>query len=76
MATSAQGFVAAAAPTKIERVSNTTLYHLAAKHFGNALLWTAIAEANDMIDPWIWYQTDIIIPNVVPTSTPDGILGL
>jgi len=75
MATTAQGFIAAAAPTKIDRVSNTTLFHLAAKHFGNALLWTAIAEANDLIDPWIFGQAAIIIPNVVPTATPTGILG-
>lgn len=75
MATSAQGFIAAAAPTKIARVSNTTLYYLAAKYFGNALYWTDIADANGLIDPWVFGQTTLIIPNVVPTSTPDGILG-
>ena len=75
MATTAQGFIAAAAPTKIARVSNTTLYHLAARYFGNALYWTEIAKANGLIDPWIYGQTTIIIPNTVPTPAPDGILG-
>ena len=73
--TAPQGFIAAAAPTRVVQVSNTTLFHLAAKFFGNALLWTAIAEANGLIDPWIFAQTSIIIPNQVPTSTPTGILG-
>jgi hypothetical protein len=73
--TQPQGFIAAAAPTRMVQVSNTTLFHLAAKFFGNALLWPFIAEANGLIDPWIFAQTTIIIPNQVPTSTPTGILG-
>lgn len=75
MATTAQGFIAAAAPTRIARVSNTTCFHLAAKYFGNPLYWTDIAEANGLIDPWIFAETAITIPNLVPTTAPDGILG-
>lgn len=75
MATISQGFIAAAAPTRTARVSNTTLFHLAAKFFGNPLYWSDIAEANGLIDPWIYAEIAITIPNIVPTTTPDGILG-
>ena len=75
MATTAQGFIAAAAPTRTVRVSNTTLFHLAAKFFGNPMNWVDIAEANGLIDPWIFAETAITIPNIVPTTAPDGILG-
>jgi hypothetical protein len=70
-----QGFIAAAAPTRMVQVSNTTYFHLAAKFFGNALFWTDIAAANGAIDPWIFGQASITIPNQVSTSAPDGILG-
>ena len=74
MATAPQGFIAAAAPTKIARVSNTTLFHLAAKYFGNPLYWTNIAAANGLTDPWVGQATAITIPNIVPAAAPDGIL--
>ena len=73
MATAPQGFVAAAAPTKTARVSNTTYFHLAAQYFGNALYWVQIAEANGAVDPWITQSATIIIPNMVPAAAPDGI---
>lgn len=76
MAAIAQGFVAAAAPTQIARVTQTTLYHLAAKYYGNALYWNQIAVANGMIDPYIFGSAEIIIPKLVRTASPDGILGL
>ena len=77
MATSAQGFVAAAPPSKIVRVANTTLYHVAAYQLGNALLWTLIAQANGLMDPWIGAMTELKIPTAkTPSTTPTGILGL
>lgn len=75
MPTSPQPFIAAAPPAKIVYVSNTTLFHLAAKYLGDALLWTFIARANGMSDPWITPNTAITIPNVVSTATPTGLLG-
>ena len=73
MATAPQGFVAAAAPTKTARVSNTTLFHIAAQYFGNPLYWVNIAEANGLADPWVTQATTITIPNMVPSAAPDGI---
>jgi hypothetical protein len=75
MATSPQGFIAAAAPTRTVRVSYTTLFEVAMRHFGDALRWVEIAEANGLTDPWIGAQTTLTIPNVVPSTTPTGILG-
>ena len=76
MATAPQGFLAAAAPTRTVRVAFTTLFDVAMRQFGDALHWVEIAEANGLTDPWIGAQTTLTIPNVVPTATPTGILGL
>lgn len=76
MATAAQPFIASARQTRKIYVSNTSLFDIAARYLGNALLWTYIAEANGLTDPWITPLTTIFIPNVVSTSTPTGILGL
>ena len=74
--TTAQPFLAKAPLTKVVRVSNTTLYHLAAYHYNDARMWTYIAQANDLIDPWIFGISEIIIPNVGQSNgTPSGILG-
>lgn len=75
MATAARPFLATAPATRIARVSNTTLFALAAKYYGDALLWTKIAEVNGMVDPWITAAAAIIIPDVPPqTSPPTGLL--
>jgi hypothetical protein len=63
-------------PAQILRVSDTTLFQIAMQKFGNALQWVPVAELNDLIDPWIVAQEEILIPPVLPTSTPTGILGL
>lgn len=76
MATSPQPFIAAAPPARIVRVSNTTLFHLAAAYLGNALLWPFIAKANGIDDPWLTAETAITIPNVVSTVAPTGLRGL
>jgi hypothetical protein len=70
------GYIAATVPAKIERVSHTTLFHVAMFDFGNALQWTAIASLNGMIDPWITSgRIDLKIPPTLPSRPPTGILG-
>lgn len=77
MATAPRPFLATAPATRITRVSNTTLFALAAKFYGNALLWTKIAEVNGLEDPWITGLASIIIPNAPQNpGSPTGILGL
>lgn len=74
MATAPQPFLASAPATRIARVSNTTLFHLAARFYGNALYWTVIAEANSLIDPWVFGQANILIPDFSPPAgAPSGI---
>lgn len=70
------GYIAAAVPARLVRVSNTTLFHLAQQYFGNAMFWPAIAQLNGMTDPWISGLTEIKIPPAIDTTvTPTGILG-
>lgn len=69
-------YIAATIPAKIDRVSNTTLFHIAMLEFGDALQWVSVAQLNEMVDPWITPQTDVLIPPTLPTGTPTGILGL
>ena len=74
MTTTAQGYIAAAFPAQLVRCSNTTLFELAARYLGNALLWPAIATQNSLTDPWISGYAEIQIPAVVSQATPTGIL--
>jgi hypothetical protein len=67
-------FVAATIPAKTIRVSNTTLFHIAAKQFDDALEWVSIAQMNGVIDPWLFALTEVAIPPVLPTGTPTGLL--
>lgn len=69
-------FIASTIPAKIDRVSDTTLFHVAMVEFNDPLQWVAIAELNALIDPWIFARADISIPPVLPTGTPTGLLGL
>ncbi len=70
------GYIAATIPAEVVRASGTTLFHIAMQQFGDPLQWTAIADLNDMVDPWVTKQADILIPPVLPAGTPSGILGL
>ena len=71
------GYIAAAVPAQIVRVSNTTLFHLAQQYLGDAMRWPAIAQLNGMTDPWITAYAEIKIPpSIDQTVTPTGILGL
>jgi len=71
------GYIAATIPAQVLRgVAGVTLFHIAAQQTGNALQWTAIANLNNVVDPWIVTPTDILIPPVFPSGTQTGILGL
>lgn len=69
------GYIASTIPAKIVSASGTTLFHIAMIEKGDALLWTAIASMNDITDPWIDTQINILIPPVFPTGPQSGILG-
>ena len=70
------GFIASTVPAKIDRVSGTTLWHLAVIEFNDPMQWVPIAQLNGLIDPWITPQTNILIPPTLPAGKPTGILGL
>jgi len=70
------GFIAATIPAQVVRVSNTTLFQVAMMQTGDPLQWVAIADLNDLIDPWIVAMEEILIPPVFPTGAQTGILGL
>lgn len=70
------GYIAATVPAKVDRVSNTTLFHIAMREAGDALQWGAVAELNGISDPWVTAQADIKIPPVFPTGPQTGIVGL
>jgi hypothetical protein len=69
-------YIAATVPAAIDRVSNTTLFHVAMLNNGDPLQWVAIAELNNLTDPWIFGNQEVLIPPVFPTGTQTGILGL
>lgn len=69
------GFIAATVPAKIDHVSSTTLWHIAVREFGDPMQWVPIAQMNGLIDPWLMGHYDILIPPVLPSGTPTGILG-
>jgi hypothetical protein len=69
-------YIAATIPAKIVRISGTTLFHIAMLQSGDALQWVSVAELNNMIDPWINTQQNILIPPVFPSEPVTGILGL
>lgn len=70
------GYIASTIPAKIVRTSNTTLFQIAMAETGDALQWVSIAELNNLTDPWILGQANILIPPVLPTGAQTGILGL
>lgn len=69
-------YIASTTPAKVDRVSGTTLFHLAIQEAGDPLQWVAIANLNGMIDPWIDALTEVLIPPVFPSGPQTGILGL
>ena len=70
------GYIAKTIPAKIVSASGTTLFHVAMLETGDPLQWVAIAQMNNLIDPWINAQINILIPPVLPSGVQSGILGL
>ena len=48
--------------TKTFTGADRTLFHIAAREYGNALLWAVIASANDLSDPIISGTVQLVIP--------------
>lgn len=72
----ADAYMAGAVPARLIRVSNTTLYQIAADYLGDALYWPRIAKLNRLADPWIGPLTELLIPVTQPRAdTPSGVLG-
>lgn len=70
------GYVANTIPAKIVRAAGTNLFQIAMAETGDALNWVSIAQLNGLTDPWITGFAEILIPPVLPSGTPTGILGL
>lgn len=70
------GYIASSIPAKIVSASDTTLFQIAMLETDDPLQWVAIAKMNNILDPWIIAQKNILIPPVFPTSIQTGILGL
>jgi hypothetical protein len=73
--TTTVGYIAATVPAAVVRASNTTLFHVAMMQTGDPLQWVAIAQLNDLTDPWITAMEEILIPPVLPSGPQTGILG-
>lgn len=73
---STTGYIAGAVASKLVRVANTTLFHLAAEYLGDATLWYVIAAANNLTDPWVSGIAEISIPQRATVNSNGGILGL
>lgn len=68
-------YLAAGVPAQLVRVSNTTLYRVAADYLGDALYWTRIALLNGRSDPWIdGGLIELVIP-IANDAAADGIFG-
>lgn len=68
-------YIAATVPAKIVRVSQTTLFRIAMRQFGDPLQWPSIALLNGLIDPWVNGQAEIEVPPVIPSGTQTGVLA-
>ena len=59
-------------PSKVVRVSGTTLFHVAARELGDATQWSRIARLNGLTDPFITALVELKIPQ--PGLSDGGIL--
>lgn len=73
--TATVGYIGSTIPAKSISVSGSTLFHVAMLQNGDPLQWVAIAELNNIIDPWITAREDVLIPPVFPSGAQTGILG-
>ncbi len=49
--------------------ADRTLFHIAARQYGDPTQWLPIARANDLTDPMIVGNVTLTIPPQDPTST-------
>lgn len=68
--------IASGANGKIVTVNGGSLFALAAKYYGDATLWTSIANANGLTDPQL--PTNMPISLIVPQTTTNtgGVIGI
>lgn len=67
--TTSVGYIAATIPAKVIHTSaHNTLFHIAMLQTGDPLQWVAISQLNNVIDPWIQGNIDILIPPVFPSK--------
>lgn len=59
---------------RLVTVAGGNLFRLAVEYYGNALLWTRIAAANGMDDPFFSDTRTLVIPPPDPSVRSDGIL--
>lgn len=61
---------------QIITVNGGSLFQLAAKYYGNAVLWTTIAQANGLVDPEL--PRGVPFSLVIPQQSTDagGVVGL
>jgi len=64
----------AAPNAKVITVINGDLFSIAAKEYGDHTLWTQIAEANGLIDPFLEGINKLVIPKKAAQSS-GGILN-
>lgn len=58
----------------IVNVAGGTLFHLAAKHYGDATQWYRIASANRLTDPMLTGVVTLVLPRPISTVGNGGIL--
>ena len=58
---------------KVINESNTTLYNIAVAEYGDAKMWSFLADANGIDDPEIIMPTDIIIPPLPTSNVEFGV---
>lgn len=54
-------------------VNGANLYQLAAQYYGDASLWTTIAKANNLVDPFVPSGTAITLAIPAQTNDTQGI---
>lgn len=84
------GYIAATIPAKVIHTSaHNTLFHIAMLQSGDPLQWVSFAQLNNIIDPWIQGDVDILVPPVFsnkklliipevggsPAATPTPVLS-
>ena len=67
------GYIGSTVSAELVRVSNTSLFHLAARYLGDATLWYILADLNNIDDPWIVKMTEIKIPDATGVVSNGGV---